>query len=201
MRNSIRLSLLAATLIFPAAGAAQSAPTAYLNLATESKLWVEGTSTVRSFSCRAANVDATVQAATSGAAAAVVAGEKAVRSVTLEMPARGLDCGNATMNEHMRKAIKADAAPTIRFQLASYDLTPAATGATVRLNGRLNLGGTEKAFSLQAQATEAPNGSLHVVGSTPILMSEYGLKAPTLMMGTMKVGDRVTVKYDLFLRP
>lgn len=201
MRNSIRLSLLAATLVFPAAGAAQSAPTAYLNLTTESKLWVEGTSTVRGFSCRAANVNATVQAATSGAAAAVVAGEKAVRSVTVELPARGLDCGNGTMNEHMRKAIKADAAPTIRFQLVSYDLTPGASGATVRLNGRLTLGGTEKPITLQAQAAEGPGGTLHVTGSHPLLLSEFGLKAPTLMMGTMKVGDRVTVKYDLNLRP
>jgi hypothetical protein len=32
-------------------------------------------------------------------------------------------------------------------------------------------------------------------------MSEFGLRAPTLMMGTMKVHDRVTVKYDLTLRP
>ena len=80
MRNSIRLSLLAASLIFPAAGAAQSAPTAYLNLTAESKLWVEGTSTVRSYSCRASNVDATVQAATPGAAAAVVAALTAVQA-------------------------------------------------------------------------------------------------------------------------
>lgn len=201
MRTSIRLSLLAATLIFPAAGAAQSAPTAYLNLTAESKLWVEGTSTVRGFSCRAADVDATVQAATSGAAAAVIAGEKAIRSVTVELPARGLDCGNGQMNEHMRKAIKADAAPTIRFQLASYDLTPGANNATVRLNGRLNLGGTEKAITLQAQAVEGPGGTLRVTGTHPLLLSEFGLKAPTLMMGTMKVGDRVQVKYDLILRP
>jgi len=31
-------------------------------------------------------------------------------------------------------------------------------------------------------------------------MSEYGLKAPSLMMGTMKVGNKVTVKFDLLLK-
>ena len=200
MRTSIRLSLLAATLLLPAIASAQSAPTAYLNLQPESKIWVEGTSTVRGFSCRAGNVNATVQAAPGGVADAVLAGEKAVRSVNVEFAARSLDCGNGTMNEHMLRAIKADHAPNIRFQMASYELTPGSGGAAVRINGRLTLGGTEKAVTMTAQATQGPGGSLHVVGQHPVLMSEFGLRAPSLMMGTMKVGDRVTVKYDLMLR-
>jgi hypothetical protein len=31
-------------------------------------------------------------------------------------------------------------------------------------------------------------------------MSEYGVKAPTLMMGTMKVRDRVVVHFDIVLK-
>lgn len=200
MRTSIRISLLAATLLLPAVGAAQSAPVAYLSLQPESKLWVEGTSTVRGFSCRAGTVNATVQAAPGGVADAVLAGEKAVRSVSVELAARGLNCGNATMNEHMLKAIKADQAPSIRFQMASYELAPGEAGTAVRINGRLNLGGTERAITLTARATEGPGGSLHLVGEHPVLLSEFGLRAPSLMMGTMRVGDRVTVKYDLVLR-
>jgi hypothetical protein len=31
-------------------------------------------------------------------------------------------------------------------------------------------------------------------------MTDYGLKAPTLMMGTMKVDEKVKVGFDLFLK-
>jgi hypothetical protein len=31
-------------------------------------------------------------------------------------------------------------------------------------------------------------------------MTEWGLKPPTLMLGTMKVGDRVKVGFDLLLK-
>jgi hypothetical protein len=39
-----------------------------------------------------------------------------------------------------------------------------------------------------------------VVGTYPILMSDYGLKAPTLMMGTMKVNPKVKVNFDLLVK-
>jgi hypothetical protein len=32
-------------------------------------------------------------------------------------------------------------------------------------------------------------------------MSEFGVKPPSLMLGTMKVGDLITVSYDLVLNP
>ena len=41
---------------------------------------------------------------------------------------------------------------------------------------------------------------LRVVGTHELKLSDYGLKAPSLMMGTMKVGDVVKVGFDLVLR-
>jgi hypothetical protein len=32
-------------------------------------------------------------------------------------------------------------------------------------------------------------------------MSDYGIKPPTMMMGTIRVGDKVTVRYRLLLVP
>jgi hypothetical protein len=31
-------------------------------------------------------------------------------------------------------------------------------------------------------------------------MTEFGVKPPTLMLGTMKVGDKVKVGFDLYLK-
>jgi hypothetical protein len=198
MRAQLAGGLLLFALIAPA-GAEMS--NVLLSVAPESRLWVEGTSSVRSFKCTAQQLDATVDAASTDAAAAVLAGTKAVRSVELRVPTAKLECGNGTMNSHMRKALKATQAPEIVFQLADYELASEGGATKVRMNGTLELGGTERPIHLDASAAADPNGGLKVTGSAPVKLSEYGLKAPSLMMGTMKVGDQVTVKYDLTLRP
>src|SRR5688500_12799423 len=71
---------------------------ARLNLQPDSQLWVEGTSTVRDFKCSARTIDASIATTRTDAAAAVYAGEKAVTTVTLQIPAAQLDCKNGQMN-------------------------------------------------------------------------------------------------------
>lgn len=171
-----------------------------LRVQPQSRLWLEGTSTVQRFECRAPRFDADVQARPD-AAAAVLKGGKAVETVTVTVAAAALDCGNATMNEHMLKAVRAKEHPTIEFRLTSYELTPAQAGTGIRMNGRLTLGGTERPITLRAEATGSADGGLRVVGVHDVRMTEFGLKPPSLMMGTMKVGDVVKVRYDLHLKP
>lgn len=171
-----------------------------LTLEPQSRLWVSGTSTVRSFECKATAFDASVEAAGTGAVAAVLGGEKAVRTVLVTVPANKLDCANGTMNGHMLKALKATAHPAIEFRLATYEMAPAGTAMQGKLSGTLVIGGAERPVTITATATEGANGTLHVVGMHEVKMSEFGLKAPSLMMGTMKVGDVVKVNFDLFLK-
>lgn len=170
-----------------------------MSLRPESRLWVDGTSTVRSFTCKAAALAAKVATTASDPAAAVVAGEKAISSATFTVPAVKLDCGNGTMNEHMYKAIKAKEHPTIEFRLASYEISKGPAGVVGTLDGSLTLGGVTRPITLRAEAEEKGPGMLRVAGTHEITMSQYGLKAPTLMMGTLKVRDQVRVGFDLLL--
>jgi polyisoprenoid-binding protein YceI len=171
-----------------------------LSLVTpKSRLWVEGTSTVRGFTCKAATFDVGVDASAPAAAAAILNGEKAVTSVTVTVPTAKLDCGNGTMNEHMLKALKAKDAPTIEFALSSYEMVKGTSGMQGKLTGTLTMGGVKKPITLDAIATEDPAG-LRVAGTHEVRMTEFGLKPPTLMMGTMKVNERVKVNFDLYLK-
>ena len=170
-----------------------------LALQPQSKLWVEGTSTVRSFSCQASEVKATVDASGSNAVARLMTGDKAVDAVNVVVPSEKLDCGNGTMNEHMRKAIKASESPTIAFHVSSYELSKDANGVTGTLTGTLSLGGVTKTITLPA-AGVMDAGALHVTGAYELAMSDYNLKAPSLMFGRIKVRDKVTVKFDLLLK-
>jgi polyisoprenoid-binding protein YceI len=171
-----------------------------MSLQSGSQLWVKGTSTVRSFECKAADLEARVETSGPGAAFAVVAGEKAVTRAAVDVPAAKLDCGNGTMNDHMKKALKAKESPVIGFRVASYELAKGTAGATVTMAGELSLGGVTKPVTVVAKATEEANGQLRVAGTHDVKMTEFGLKPPSLMMGTMKVGDKVTVGFDLLLK-
>jgi len=70
----------------------------------------------------------------------------------------------------------------------------------VTMTGNLTLGGVEKPITIKAHAKPGPNGTLVVSGTREVRMTEFGLKPPTLMLGTMKVDERVTVGFDVVLK-
>ena len=193
-RGLVVLSVLAPTLI------AAAAVTSMMTLQPASRLWIKGTSTVRSFECKAGALEAKVETAAPGATAALMAGEKAVTAASISIPAAQLDCNNGTMNGHMKKALKVTEHPTIEFRIASYTLAKAAEGMQAELTGTLTLGGVQKPVTVQAAGKDEGDGTLRVTGTHELRMTEYGLKPPTLMLGTMKVNDKVTVGFDLLLK-
>lgn len=178
--------------LVPAAAAASTTPPTVL---PASRIWIEGTSTVRSFTCKAPVFDIKLDGESD-----VLATPKAVHSLTVKVPSQKLDCGNATMNGHMQKAIKANEAPEISFKLSSYDLAAGGAGKTVKLTGTLSIGGVERPVTLNATAVPQGDGSVKVSGKQDVKLSDHGLKAPSLMMGTMKVGDVVKVGYEVVLK-
>lgn len=186
------LTALAFVLV-PAAVAFRPAPTS-LTLEKGSRIWIAGTSTVRSFTCEAPVFGAQIEAAAPGAAAALIGGEKAVKAATLTVNAAKMDCGNGTMNGHMAKAMKSAEFPTITFVLGAYEPGPTGT-----ISGQLTLGGVTKPITLKAAAKEEGD-ALRITGVYDLDMTEYGLKPPSLMMGTMKVGKVAKVNFDLLVK-
>ncbi len=190
---------VALVMLLPALAAATRRD-AVLDLQPESRLWVSGTSTVRSFQCQAGAFDAKVESTGADAVSAVLAGEKAVSTVEVTVPSEKLECRNGTMNEHLRKAIKANQFPTVVFRASSYDLARTSESVGVTLNGSLTLGGVEKPISVKAQAKPGADGTLVVSGAHEVRMTEFGLKPPTLMLGTMKVDEKITVGFEVVLK-
>ena len=192
-------AVLALVMLFPAMAATPRRDPG-LELQPQSRLWVAGTSTVRAFQCQAGAFDAKIESSGSDAVAAVLAGEKAVSTIEVTVPAEKLDCRNGTMNEHMRKALKAKEFPTVVFRAASYDLARTTESVSVTLNGTLTLGGVEKPITVNAHAKPGADGTLVVSGTREVRMTEFGLKPPTLMLGTMKVDEKITVGFEVVLK-
>jgi len=170
-----------------------------LTLTPDSRIWVEGTSTVRDFKCTSKSLQASVDAS-ADAVRALLGGNKAVKSVQFAVPTKTLDCGNGTMNGHMLEALKEKEHGEITFRLVSYDLASADSGAKGTLNGVLNINGTDQTIALPVALVAGAGGVLRVTGKYELNMKDYGVKPPSLMLGTMKVREKVTVNFDLLLK-
>lgn len=193
-----RLSRLT-LLLLPALVAAGSVG-APMRVETGSRLWVSGSSTVRSFECQAPAFEARLEATVPDAAAEILAGRQAVDSVRLTVPTAQMDCGNGTMNAHMRKALKATTHATITFVVDRYAVTGTAPTTMLALEGQLTLGGVTKPITVQATVEPAGAGAVRVVGAHELDMREFSLTPPTLMLGALKVAPHVTVRFDLLLK-
>jgi polyisoprenoid-binding protein YceI len=171
-----------------ATASAQMAFPGDLSLGNSSKIWFDGTSNVRSFSCAAKKLDLDI-AATPGAAPSAL-----VKSASLVIPVGSIDCSNGTMNGHMREALKAEKNPTITWKMSSYTVE----GTSVEISGTLTIAGKENPIVLRGTGV-AENGTVTLKGTKLLKMTDYGVKPPSLMFGTMKVADAVTVSFDLVL--
>jgi hypothetical protein len=164
---------------------------------TPGQLSISGTSTVRSWTCAANEFAAAVRPAVD--LAPVLRGEKVVSSVVLTFPVVRIECGNGKMDEHLRKALKAQQHPNVTYELSAYEIAALADGATVQAAGRVTIAGASQEVRMNLTVNSAPGGGLRVRGETPLLMTSFGVKPPTLMLGTLKVGDGVNIKFDVVL--
>ena len=199
--RGLRSVMLCVAVTLPAALQAQSGE---LRLGTRdgSRLWIEGGSSIRSWKCDATRQDATLSGGAVDRTASARDVSAAVQRARLTIPVAALDCRNGTMNEHMRKALKANAHKTIEYRVAKWELTPRGDDeGTVTTSGTLVMAGAEKPISVELSAKRGEAGTWRVAGSKTLRMTEWGIKPPTLMLGTMKVHDPVTIKFELVLEP
>jgi len=174
---------------------------AALVIQPDSRLWFEGTSTVRDFRCEATRMDGAVEVDAAKPSIAVVDLQGSVRSVRLDIAVADLDCRNGTMNDHMRKALKADQNPGIAYRMTNYQLQVQGNGeGLAKLEGDLTIAGTTKPVTLDVVVTPGADGTLKVQGSKEIVMTDFGVNPPKLMMGTLKVNPRVVVHFDVVLK-
>jgi polyisoprenoid-binding protein YceI len=64
----------------------------------------------------------------------------------------------------------------------------------------LTIAGTAKKTDLYVQGKVGGDGSLTFNGSKKLKMTDFGIKPPTALMGTMTVGDEVEIVFSVTLK-
>ncbi|MEO8211707.1 MAG: YceI family protein, partial [Myxococcales bacterium] len=126
-----------------------------------------------------------------------------LKSFDLFVPVEKLKSGDKGLDTNMWKALKSDKFKDIGFHMESYEVRPTgAAGAafTLAMKGRLTIAGIEQPVEVMVNAFEV-TGGLRVAGSKDLLMTDYQIKPPTMMLGTIKTKNLITVKFDVQLRP
>ena len=182
---------------------AQSASAIRLRLDPSSEVTIEGTSSMHAFHCKTNKIMAYVDV-DPGYTKDLTKVARPIASVKVNIVVRTLTCGNGQMDKNMYSTLNADANPIIKYTLSGYDIlagtaSPAAFSA--KTNGTLTIAGKEKAFDMKINAARLSDGKTTAEGEHALLMSDFGIKPPSFMFGTLKVGDEIKVRFNLKAGP
>ena len=136
-------------------------------------------------------------------AAITVANEKVVvGNLSFNLPAESLKSGHGMMDKNTYKALKTDKNPSISFVLASGNVTAqGGNNYLLKGTGKLTIAGTTLLTDLIVTMKYNPvDKSFYCSGTKSFKMSEYGVKPPTVMMGTIKTGDAISIAYNLTIK-
>ena len=192
----------------PALGQAPAPVPAAVRLGPGSVLWLEGSSNVHEWESR--TTQPVVKLMRDGSAvdpADVAALDQWLRSGTL----RGLDLvvplatlhskKGATLDKNLLKALKAEQNPEITFRLTQAKVGEASGDSIpVSADGVLRVAGRERPITVAGRLVRSEAG-VWLNGSHGLRMTAFDVKPPTMMMGTMRVRDSVSVHFQLLLSP
>jgi hypothetical protein len=203
----VRLTVLgfAAIALIGSAGRAQDKSlNLRLPVRADSKLWLEGTSNVRDWICKATSMEALIAIdASSTDSRDNVAVAKSLRGVDVIVPVRMLKCGDRHMEANMYTALKAPEPPAMSYIVADFELAPTLTddGLTIEATGKMSIAGIERPVTIRVKTERLPDGTRRARGSVPIRMSDFGIVPPRPWFGILRTGDKVMVQFEIFVSP
>lgn len=192
IRRSFEGLILAALLVVSTAPNDAGAQDRIVVLPAESRILIEGTSNVNSFTCEAAAVSGFgLLADNSGSDD--VKGE-------VEIPVQAFDCENRRMSRDLFEALKGERHPAIRYRLDGVrivDENPENGAALLEAEGTLWVAGTGRSIRTRVMGDRLANGYLRATGALDFSMSDFGIDPPTAMLGLVRVRDDVTVRFEI----
>lgn len=173
--------------------------TTRIPVAPDSRLWIDGTSNLHSWSCKTDQLEASIEFDKAAAAQPSEASPKALKHVDVKVPVKSLKCNHGGMDGNLYKALKADESADVSYIMASFEAVAGDTKDTFTLKtvGTLKIAGVENPLTMDVVATRMADGTFKATGVVPVKMTDFGIKPPTAIFGRLKTGDDVKVNFEL----
>lgn len=126
-----------------------------------------------------------------------------IQSLQVEIPVRTIKSSKGSiMDNKTYDALNADNSPNITYKMEkTTGIVRNGTDCAVHTSGFLTIAGTSNRVDLSAQGKVNANGTVTFNGSKKLKMTEFKIKPPTALMGTLKTGDEVEIVYQVTLKP
>jgi polyisoprenoid-binding protein YceI len=162
---------------------------------SNSRIDLSGTSTVRNWTMTAHSF--------TGSALMTLDDDRelsAISGFTLRLPVHNLKSDSRSTEKGAYKALKDDKYKDIVFELLSAQFKPSGErNYIVLLRGNLTIAGVTRITTLKLNATINDDQSMFCTGSLPVALSDYEISRPSFLLGTMKIGNVLTLSYSLLL--
>lgn len=154
---------------------------------------IEGTSTLHDWKMEGSAITGQITAPplAQWTGGAPVSGAASVVTI----PVTSIKSEHAKMDKLMAEALKASANPNIRYELVSATAHQTAAPFVLDTRGKLTIAGVTRDVEMKVTGTRDGGGSYILTGQLPVRMSDYGVKPPVAMMGTIKTGNEVKVTF------
>jgi polyisoprenoid-binding protein YceI len=133
----------------------------------------------------------------------VIAGSNTINTVnelSFSTKAESLKSGHDAMDKNAYVALKSDKFPLISYTSNKSTIIKLdASTYSVKTTGKLTIAGTTLDEEIDATCKVNSDKSITVMGSKKISMKDFGMSAPTFMMGTVQTGNDVVLKFDMKL--
>lgn len=194
-RNINFLAALAAILLLsPASNTQAQSMNSYSSVSAEnSRMWVTGTSTIHDWECPVNDFTAEIRASDDGETLS------AIGSITVTATVDAIECEKGKMNKKLQEALQSDDHPQVTFEAESAAITAGEEAPVAEAAGTLTMAGETRDLTVDATITRSDNGRILLTGRAPILLSNFGIDPPTALLGTLKTGDEVFVRFEIVL--
>nr|WP_315150614.1 YceI family protein [uncultured Flavobacterium sp.] len=116
-----------------------------------------------------------------------------INSIDITLPAESIKSEKKSMDKVAYETLKTDKFKNIKYVLKSAEKV---NETTWNLTGTYTIAGVSKVLKTQVK-TSVTNGVVNLQGSNKITFTEFGMKSPTAMFGTIKTGENLTIKFNL----
>lgn len=151
-----------------------------------SSMYIDGTSTLHDWTSTVENMSGTLNAEFNGATLSKL------KSINVSIVVASIKSGKSGMDKNTYNALNESSYPNITFKLKTYNI-----GETeLTLSGEISIAGTTKLVKFKVPY-EVKGDRIELQGKYAMKMTDFNIEPPTAVMGTIKTGDDLVIRYNL----
>lgn len=156
----------------------------------DTQLFIDGTSSLHDWTCDVERTEGRFATSSTDDGSSF-----SVDSGSLSVSVDDIECGKGTMNKKLRKALTINDAESIDFVLTAARVASTDDGdLSFDFSGDLSIAGTTRPVSLTAIGS-SESDTIRLEGSYSLLQTDFGVDPPSALLGRLKTGDEVTIRF------